>query len=72
VELPGQAQIDEVGRLLDLAFADGTASWWLTSSGDWERHHVDPDGTPLRDLQETLIALNRRRRRTPRPVESPR
>ena len=34
VELPGQAQIDEVGRLLDLAFDEGTSSWWLTSSGE--------------------------------------
>jgi polyphosphate kinase len=67
VDLPGQAQIDEVCRLLDLAFDDGTSSWWLTSSGEWIRHHVDEDGNPLRDLQETLIATNRRRRAA-RPV----
>jgi polyphosphate kinase len=70
VELPGQAQIDEVGRLLDLAFDEGTASWWLTSSGDWERHHLDADGAPLVDLQDRLIAWNRRRRRT-RPIPDP-
>jgi polyphosphate kinase len=67
VDLPGQAQIDEVSRLLDLAFDDGTSSWWLTSSGEWVRHHADEDGNPLRELQETLIATNRRRRTT-RPV----
>ena len=67
VDLPGQAQIDEVSRLLDLAFDDGTSSWWLSSSGEWVRHHLDEDGNPLRDLQETLIATNRRRR-TARPV----
>jgi len=75
VRLPGQAQIEEVGRLLDLAFDDGTASWWLDSSGEWERHHLDESGAPLRDLQETLIATKRRRRAlrpAERPVEAPR
>jgi polyphosphate kinase len=61
--------MDEVCRLLDLAFDDGTSSWWLTSSGEWVRHHVDEDGNPLRDLQETLIATNRRRRAV-RPVST--
>jgi polyphosphate kinase len=68
VELPGAAQVDEVGRLLDLAFDDGTASWWLTSSGDWVRHHLDEAGEPLRDLQGTLVS-RQRRRRTARPVD---
>jgi polyphosphate kinase len=75
VRLPGQAQIDEVGRLLDLAFDDGTASWWLGPSGEWERHHLDKSGVPLRDLQESLIATKRRRRAlrpADRPVEPPR
>jgi polyphosphate kinase len=67
VALPGQAQIDEVERLLDLAFDDRTSSWWLSSSGEWVRHHVDDDGAPLRDLQEVLITTRRRRRST-RPV----
>ena len=67
VALPGQAQIDEVERLLDLAFDDGTSSWWLSSSGEWVRHHLDDDGAPLRDLQEVLITTRRRRRST-RPV----
>ena len=75
VRLPGQAQIEEVGRLLDLAFDDGTASWWLEPVGEWERHHLDESGAPLRDLQETLIATKRRRRAlrpADRPVEAPR
>jgi polyphosphate kinase len=62
VELPGSPQVEEVGRLLDLAFDDRTASWWLTSDGTWVRHHEDDHGHPLRDLQENLIATNRRRR----------
>jgi polyphosphate kinase len=70
VELPGQAQVDEVGRLLDLAFDDTTASWWLEGSGEWVRHHVDADGAPLRDLQDTLVT-QKRRRRTLRPQPNP-
>ncbi|MGH3510542.1 MAG: RNA degradosome polyphosphate kinase [Nocardioidaceae bacterium] len=67
VELPASAQRDEVGRLLDLAFDDDTASWWLQPDGEWVRHHLDADGAPLRDLQETLIVQNRRRRLAPAP-----
>ncbi len=62
VSLPGEAQVDEVGRLLDLAFDEGTASWRLSPSGEWVRHHRAEDGTPLRDLQESLVATKRRRR----------
>ena len=73
VDLPGQEQIDEVGRLLDLSFDDGTASWWLGPDGEWTRHHVDADGNPLRDLQEVLVAMKRRRRshRATAPVQDP-
>jgi polyphosphate kinase len=62
VQLPGAAQVEEVGRVLDLAFDSGTASWWLEPSGAWTRHHVAEDGSPLRDLQETLVNTPRRRR----------
>jgi polyphosphate kinase len=63
VRLPGQAQVDEVGRLLDLAFSEGTAAWRLEPSGAWERHAFDADGAPLRDMQEVLIQTKRRRLR---------
>jgi polyphosphate kinase len=62
VQLPGQGQVEEVGRLLDLAFDERTSSWWLEPSGEWVRHSTDKAGVPLRDLQETLIAVKRRRR----------
>src|SRR4051812_34369929 len=62
VRLPGQAQVEEVGRLLDLSFDERTSSWWLSSTGEWIRHPIDDRGIPLRDMQETLIAMNRRRR----------
>jgi polyphosphate kinase len=71
VRLPGDSEVAEVGRLLDLAFDDRTSSWWLTPSGVWERHHLDDDGEPLRDMQEVLIATKRRRRLSWPPVELP-
>jgi polyphosphate kinase len=73
VDLPGQEQIDEVGRLLDLSFDDRTASWWLGPDGEWTRHHVDDGGNPLRDLQEVLVAQKRRRRthRATAPTQDP-
>jgi polyphosphate kinase len=63
VQLPNEAQVEEVGRLLDLAFDDTTASWWLQPSGEWERHAFDTEGAPLRDMQDVLIQTKRRRGR---------
>jgi polyphosphate kinase len=64
VRLPGAPQVEEVGRLLDLAFDDGTASWLLEPSGAWVRRAYAEDGSALRDMQEVLIHANRRGRRS--------
>jgi polyphosphate kinase len=64
VRLPGPGPLEQVGRLLDLAFDEETASWRLGPNGEWVRHHLDADGNPLRDLQDTLITTRRRRRTT--------
>jgi polyphosphate kinase len=34
---------------------NGTSSWWLDGEGNWTRHARDDIGTPLRDVQESLI-----------------
>jgi polyphosphate kinase len=62
VRIPSRHHVDELGSLLELGFDDRTSSWWLDSDGNWTRHHLDENGQPLRDLQETLIAQKRRRR----------
>ncbi len=68
VRLPGQTQVEEVDRLLDLSFDEGTATWWLAPDGEWSRHayvEVDDDSgdaSPLADLQATLIMRGRRGR----------
>jgi polyphosphate kinase len=46
--------------LIALAMDDSTASWWLDPDGLWTRHHLDPDGVPLRDLQAYLVEQIRR------------
>jgi polyphosphate kinase len=65
VRLPDEALVEAVGRVLDLAFDDGTAGWTLGPAGSWERRHLTADGYPLRDMQETLVAVSRRPRRSP-------
>jgi polyphosphate kinase len=58
----GPEHAAELLALLDLSMDDGTASWWLEPDGTWRRHATGPDGTRLRDLQETLVARHQRRR----------
>ncbi len=68
VQLPGAAQVEQVGRVLDLAFDTGTSSWWLEPTGEWVRHHLGEDGAPLRDMQEVLVTTPRRRRTPAAPA----
>jgi polyphosphate kinase len=45
----------ELRSLIDLAMDDATSSWWLSGDGTWTRHHLDPEGKPMRDLQTYLV-----------------
>ncbi len=60
VRLPGEDAVRQVSDLLDLAFDPSTAAWDLKSDGQWERPGPNPDGVPLVDLQEALIAAHHR------------
>ena len=55
------AQRADLTGLIDLAMDDRTASWWLGPDGFWTRHHLDDSGAPLRDIQELLIQVRKRR-----------
>jgi polyphosphate kinase len=54
VKTPDQQH--ELRTLIELAMDDATSSWWLAGDGTWTRHHLDPEGKPLRDLQQYLLA----------------
>ncbi len=61
VGLTHPAHIAQIEHFFDLAFAPGTASWWLNSTG-WNQHTLDSDGEPLMDLQDHLITQMGQRR----------
>lgn len=56
VRLPGAALVEQVGSLLDLAFAPDTSAWELYSDGDWVRNKGEVS------YQDALIERHRRRR----------
>jgi polyphosphate kinase len=56
VRLRDPRDIAELEELLTLSMDPGTASWHLDGEGMWDRHSVDAEGAPLRDLQEYIIA----------------
>jgi polyphosphate kinase len=62
VQLKQQDQITELRELFDLGFDERTGSWWLQPDDTWQARLTGPDGEPLRDLQERLIATRGRRR----------
>jgi len=63
VRLSNQEHIDKIDSLFNLAFAETTASWWLTQEG-WVPKTLDAAGNPLVDIQEHLIQATSARRTT--------
>ncbi len=61
VPLTNPRHVARVGSLFDLAFDEGTASWWLEDSTWVQRTHA-ADGSPLMDSQAHLIATQGGRR----------
>ncbi|TCC27987.1 RNA degradosome polyphosphate kinase [Kribbella speibonae] len=62
VQLKQPDHVTELSELFDLAMDDGTGSWWLQADDTWQARLSGPDGEPLRDMQERLIATRGRRR----------
>ncbi|RJK98343.1 RNA degradosome polyphosphate kinase [Vallicoccus soli] len=61
VRLGRKEHVTELVQLFEQGMSDETSSFHLQPDGSWERHHRAPDGTPLLDLQEHLIAAKPRR-----------
>ena len=55
VSLTNPRHIAQMEDLFDLAFDDGTASWWLDADG-WSQRTSDIEGEPLLDLQDHLMS----------------
>ncbi|WP_113719196.1 RNA degradosome polyphosphate kinase [Arthrobacter dokdonensis] len=64
VQLSNPDHIREVNSLLDRYLDAGTSSWHLGVDGEWTRHHLAADGTPLSDVQSWLLASRSRPRST--------
>jgi polyphosphate kinase len=55
VRVADPAHCTRLRELIALGMDDETSSWWLDGDGNWTRHARDAAGSPLRDVQETLI-----------------
>ncbi len=55
VRLVQPDHIQEVDELFDLAMSDESASWHLSSSGEWARHQFGEGGVRLVDVQDQLM-----------------
>jgi polyphosphate kinase len=55
VEIRDPQVKDELGDLLAFATDPTTAGWTLDVEGRWSRSVTGPDGSPLRDYQQTLL-----------------
>lgn len=51
-----------IDAMFERAFSSRTSAWHLRPEGHWELRSVAPDGLPLADYQESLIADRRKRR----------
>ncbi len=61
VSLVDPEQIADLEALFDMAFDPETSAWDLQPDGTWIRRLYDADGNHLRDYQETLIDIKRKR-----------
>ncbi|TFC87749.1 RNA degradosome polyphosphate kinase [Cryobacterium sinapicolor] len=67
VRLVDPDHLAEIDALFTRAMDDRTSSWWLDSSGEWTRHHLDDSGHPLDDMQDRLMQqISHRKRPTGR------
>ncbi|PJJ73064.1 polyphosphate kinase [Diaminobutyricimonas aerilata] len=63
VRLTDERHLAQIDYMFERAMADDTSSWWLDEDGDWARHSLDDKGTPLADLQNTLMRRTAQRKR---------
>ena len=63
VRLTDPRHVEDLGDLMRRGMDGHYAHWRLSGDGRWTRHHLDSEGTPLLDLQASLIEVHSKRRR---------
>jgi polyphosphate kinase len=66
VRISDEGHVDWLRTLLEMEADDATSSWHLEADGSWTRHHLDPEGEPLLDVQQWLIDRANRQHRKAR------
>jgi polyphosphate kinase len=61
VSLADPEEVADVEALFDFAFDPTTSGWDLRTDGTWHRRLYDANGRRLRDYQESLIEIKRKR-----------
>ena len=61
IRLVDPEEVAGIDTLFDFAFDPETSSWHLLPDGTWVRRQVGDDGSRLRDFQESLIDIKRKR-----------
>lgn len=64
VRLVEPGQIEELDRVFTEAMAPTTAAWELHADGRWQRRHLAEDGSPLTDLQDSIMTRLGQRKRS--------
>ena len=64
VQLSNKEDIADINSLLDRYLDGRTSSWHLGVDGEWTRHHLDAEGSPLSDVQSWLLTSRSRQRST--------
>jgi polyphosphate kinase len=66
VSLVDPRHVEDMRALMERGMSGRYSHWELQPDGRWVRHHQREDGTPLEDLQASLIEMHARRRRRAR------
>ncbi|TIH37358.1 RNA degradosome polyphosphate kinase [Subtercola vilae] len=64
VRLTAPDHLKEIASMFELAMSDTVTAWWLDGEGEWARHTTNDAGETLIDLQDRLMYLTSRRKRT--------
>ncbi|MDY6051373.1 MAG: RNA degradosome polyphosphate kinase [Rothia sp. (in: high G+C Gram-positive bacteria)] len=62
VQVKAEAHIKYLLTMFNDYLSPKTSNWHLASDGRWERHHLDADGAPLRDVQAYYLASREQKR----------